>query len=102
MGTDDALTSSPSRLRRADDVRKLVFRQRTAQYSMASIAVITLALFLLTADIGRNTAEILTWIVIGHVIVVATVCGFKSWEMISQLKNPSGATPTNGCNRDPL
>lgn len=79
-------THPEAQLRRKDDLKKAAFRQSTAQYSMANISVITVGLFWLDKDIGQNITSILTWIVVGHVLVILSVAGFKSWEVVNMIK----------------
>lgn len=87
-----ATTPAEAQLRRKDDMRKSQFRQSTAQYSMANVSVITAVLFWLTSidkDLGENIGALLTWIVVGHVFVILSVAGFKSWEIVSSFKPPA-------------
>lgn len=91
--TQQLATAAPAevQLRRRDDMKRSQFRQSTAQYSMANVSVITAVLFWLSSidkDLGQNIGALLTWIVVGHVFVILSVAGFKSWEIISSLKAP--------------
>lgn len=73
-------------LRRKDDLKRVQFRQRTSLYSMLSITAITAVLIWRDTDIGRNITEILTWIVIGHVVVICAVAGVKGLESVAALR----------------
>lgn len=93
MSNDDtqelqAKSTAEFQLRRKDDMQKAQFRQKTAHYSMANLSCISFGLFMLNADIGINIASILTWIVFTHGAVIATVVGFKAWEIVTQIKGP--------------
>ena len=88
--TQELYSKAPAefQLRRKDDMKKAAFRQSTAQYSMANLTVVSGALLLKTTDIGENISTILTWIVLTHGAVIATVVGFKAWEIVAQIKGP--------------
>jgi len=88
--TQELRASTPAefQLRRKDDMKKAQFRELAALYSMLIISAIAAVLLFKENDIGQNISTILGWVVLTHGAVIATVAGFKAWEVVAQIKGP--------------
>lgn len=62
------------------------FRKRVALYCLLTDLAVAAAALLRETDLGDNVASLLTWIVVGNVLVIAGVVGAKAVESVFALR----------------
>lgn len=63
------------------------FRKRVALYCLLTDLAIALAALMRDEDLGTNVASLLTWMVVGNVLVIAGVVGAKAVESVFALRS---------------
>lgn len=62
------------------------FRRRIAMYCMLMNTALTAALLAREQDVGPNTMELLSWVIIANACAIVGAIGFKALETFGLLK----------------